>query len=104
MPRRLKTRTIRGYRQFWDEHERRWVYTHRRAVENILGRALSTNEHVHHINGNKQDNRTSNLVALKPSIHKRIHTRAPGACFRCGRTSHPARRCFAATDIDGEGL
>jgi len=104
MNRRIKTRIFRGYKQFWDRREKRWVFTHRRAVENVAGRELSSDEHVHHINGDKQDNRVSNLVALKPSIHRRIHHEDRDACFKCGLSGHWASACDEVVDIDGHLL
>lgn len=46
---------------------------HRRIMENHLGRTLPKNEHVHHINGNKQDNRLENLMVLPISEHMKFH-------------------------------
>lgn len=48
---------------------------HRAIVERALGRRLSYNECVHHINGNKLDNRLNNLEVVSRSQHSREHSR-----------------------------
>lgn len=46
---------------------------HRYFAEQSLGRRLSSDEIVHHINGDKFDNRLENLVVLTRSQHSTLH-------------------------------
>jgi len=48
-----------------------WVFEHRHVMEQALGRHLERAEHVHHANGEKDDNRLENLVVLSHSDHSR---------------------------------
>lgn len=51
-----------------------YVLLHRVIVENSIGRLLLDSEVVHHINGDKKDNRIENLTVLDAGDHVRLHS------------------------------
>lgn len=49
------------------------VYVHVLIIERELGRKLRTDEAVHHLNGDKGDNRRCNLLLTDFPAHQRVH-------------------------------
>src|SRR3990167_5739214 len=69
-----RSKNIRPYGRIWDGSKQ--VLEHRWVMEKFLGRKLSRYELVHHINGDKRDNRLSNLSIVNQSKHSIVHSRA----------------------------
>ena len=70
----------RGYREIYrPEHENAnrdgYVKEHVLKACNVLGRAMKPNEVVHHINGDKLDNRNENLLICDRKYHTELHWR-----------------------------
>lgn len=59
--------TTQGYWQITVDGKR--VLQHRHVVETFRGRKLATNDHVHHKNYDKLDNRIENLQVLDNRTH-----------------------------------
>jgi hypothetical protein len=68
------------------------VFVHRHVMAETLNRLLFTDEHVHHVDGNKANNAPANLVLVSPEQHALIHAQQRGwnerkketACCKCG--------------------
>lgn len=52
-----------------------YKFAHVLLAESVLGRPLTNLEVVHHINGDKRDNRNSNLLICDRKYHRELHHR-----------------------------
>lgn len=85
----------RRYKSIWIDGQEQ--VEHRFVVEQFLGRKLNTNEYVHHINGDKRDNRIENLQVVTPQEHNDIHHQQypkTKICVICNKefTPHKTKR------------
>lgn len=73
--------------------EGRYVFEHRYIMEQHLGRLLRHDEVVHHINGNKLDNRLENLELTTLSEHTKRHVKeTPLETFTCAQCGEKFQR------------
>ncbi len=62
--------------RLWIEDRQVSVRKHRQVAENAMGRKLLPSEDVHHINGDKLDNRPENLAVIEHRAHSIHHNTA----------------------------
>ena len=76
------------------QHEGAYILEHRLVMSQHLGRALTAEEVVHHINGNRQDNSLSNLKLCTATTHRHEHRTGKWSqqCSRCRECGTTARK------------
>lgn len=84
------------------ENGKNWL-EYRYLYQKATGMPLKRFEFLHHINGDKHDNRLSNLLAVTPKEHMRLHNRQKHPltkkCAVCNMEfmPHPTKRLRAKT-------
>lgn len=71
--------TKEGYKQIYrpkhpDARENGYISEHKFKYEKKYG-PVPAGKVIHHINGNKLDNRLKNLIAITPQEHYKIHNK-----------------------------
>ena len=82
-----------------------YVLEHRVIMERKIKRYLTSNEVVHHIDGNKHNNEVSNLQLMSASEHNRLHsskgrTYCSFVCPVCGITFEKEKRQVKANVLN----
>ncbi len=123
-------REVNGYRTiFMPEHPKSmkgnwegYVYEHIFVAENNIGRPLTNDECVHHLDFNRSNNRKENLIVLLKSQHAKLHmwlnsgapvvktaemkgmnsgkvkVIEPEYCKSCGRTLQEKQKLYCSVD------
>ena len=113
---RIKLDKTLGYKYFIDYNcplsggNSGRVYLHRYVVSQYLGEWITSDEVVHHIDGDKLNNSIDNLELLSSSEHARLHmsTLTDKLCDCCGVLYRPkksnqkfcSKNCVSASRID----
>lgn len=84
-----------------------YVLHHRVVLENHLKRLLNNHEVVHHINGDKLDNRVENLGVLDSTSHARWHQSLKGKMYadlKCPQCDKVFTKPYNATYVVKGGV
>lgn len=124
-------RDVNGYRSIYlPDHPRSyksgnwkgWIYEHVVIAEQSIGRYLREDEVVHHLDFNRSNNRSTNLLVLPKSQHSKLHqwlnsgapgwqhpgqnwvnsekpnSSEPNSCIRCGSHLQEKQKSFCSSD------
>lgn len=72
---------------------RGYAYEHRLVAERKIGRRLKPEEHVHHVNHNKQDSRSENLEVMASLAEHFVEHRKPGSNLQLPGELNPLIFC-----------
>lgn len=94
-----------GYVDLWDPthplaRSDGYVFEHRKVTHDA-GHLVNADDHVHHINGDKQDNRLANLEVIDASSHQ-THRHAGDGGW--AKANHQKTRCTRGHLLAGENL
>ena len=73
-------------------NNRGYILKYRYLMSKYLGRDLDSNEYVHHINGNKYDDRIENLTLMSASEHTKFHIENGDVCIGKRKLDYDAIR------------
>ncbi len=93
----------RGYIEgrIWIDGKQIRIKKHRFVMEQYLGRKLEAWEDVHHINGDKTDNRLENLEMIDHGVHSSISNRNRAAVAQAkGLVAHESERSESDVPTD----
>lgn len=74
-----------------DANAQGYIAEHRLVAEKKIGRRLKRDEHVHHINQIKDDNRPENIEVMHRTLHR--STRHRNFCKLCEKRAHGRGLC-----------
>ena len=62
-----------GYQTYKDPSTGTWQSVHKRVAEKMVGGPIGSGREVHHIDGDKNNNRPSNLRIVSKDEHRHLH-------------------------------